>query len=296
MIEMGVPQMAAYKSFFEKKLTKNLVTSDEIPIENSKSILNREIYEKYGTLDAIKKIIESDDNPNGEDAEERNGEIDAGTFGMSGRVLEMTEEEYQAELKRKMCIRDRFSVAVQAIAKAHHWDLAKMKENIINQYEKVSEGKVQLDETDAIKELNARIAEEYLFKDEKSIRLLATKNRNLAQKILDWIRETLSKLFGSQSSEAKSYTDQLRECEKLYRRAIEDAKADNNLDAQYMFGGLNAKEIPDGYEEAQNSTEDTETTWKKTGWVKKADGKWRFEIDDSKAQFNTCLLYTSRCV
>ena len=185
---------------------------------------------------------------------------------------------------------DQFSVAVQAIAKANHWDLAKMKENIINQYEKVSEGKVQLDETDAIKELNARIAEEYLFKDEKSIRLLATKNRNLAQKILDWIRETLSKLFGSQSSEAKSYTDQLRECEKLYRRAIEDAKADNNLDAQYMFGGLNAKEIPDGYEEAQNSTEDTETTWKKTGWVKKADGKWRFEIDDSKAQFNTALL------
>ena len=115
---------------------------------------------------------------------------------------------------------DQFSVAVQAIAKANHWDLAKMKENIINQYEKVSEGKVQLDETDAIKELNARIAEEYLFKDEKSIRLLATKNRNLAQKILDWIRETLSKLFGSQSSEAKSYTDQLRECEKLYRLSL----------------------------------------------------------------------------
>ena len=95
MVEMGVPQMAAYKSFFDKKYSQNVDG-----IENSKSILNREIYEKYGTLDAIKKIIESDDNPNGESAKEREGEIDAGTFGMNKAVLEMTEEEYQAELKR----------------------------------------------------------------------------------------------------------------------------------------------------------------------------------------------------
>ena len=62
--------------------------------------MNREIYEKYGTMDAIKKIIESDDNPNGEDAKERDGEITASTFGLNKGVLEMTEEEYQAELKK----------------------------------------------------------------------------------------------------------------------------------------------------------------------------------------------------
>lgn len=136
-----------------------------------------------------------------------------------------------------------FSSAIQAIAEANHWDLAKMKENIINQYAKVSEGKVQLNETDATKELNARIAEEYLFKDEESIRLLATKERNLAQKILDWIRETLSKLFSSQSSESKSYTDQLRECERLYRRAIEDTKTNTAMKAEYSLDPINEKNV-----------------------------------------------------
>ncbi|WP_303016159.1 hypothetical protein [Holdemania massiliensis] len=138
---------------------------------------------------------------------------------------------------------DQFSASVQAIAEENHWDLAKMKENIISQYSKASEGKVQLNEADAVKELNARIAEEYLFKDEESIQSLATKDRNLAQKILDWIRETLSKLFGNQSSEVKSYTDQLRECEKLYRRAIESTKIDAATKAEYSLDPINEKNV-----------------------------------------------------
>ena len=58
---------------------------------------------------------------------------------------------------------------------------------------------------------------------------------------------------------------------------------------KYTFAGKNASTANTGLlQKAKNMLEDGESreiVLKETGWFKGADGKWRFEIDDSKSIF-----------
>jgi hypothetical protein len=57
-----------------------------------------------------------------------------------------------------------------------------------------------------------------------------------------------------------------------------------------IFAGVNAKTADTvalaKAEEMTSAGVDPRKVWSETGWFKGADGKWRFEIDDSKAMFN----------
>lgn len=64
----------------------------------------------------------------------------------------------------------------------------------------------------------------------------------------------------------------------------------NNPDQRFSFAGQNAKtadkfQLANAQSRLENG-EDAETVRKETGWHKGVDGKWRFEIDDSKAKLN----------
>lgn len=60
--------------------------------------------------------------------------------------------------------------------------------------------------------------------------------------------------------------------------------------AQSTFAGVNArtadKKLLGIAEQMEKAGAGREQIWKETGWFKGADGKWRFEIDDSKSGFN----------
>lgn len=76
-----------------------------------------------------------------------------------------------------------------------------------------AENGVQLDEDGARREIVAKFCEEKLFTDEKSVERLARTDRNLFQRIYDWVRDAVAKLRGS------SEENKLREIERLYEKA-----------------------------------------------------------------------------
>lgn len=59
---------------------------------------------------------------------------------------------------------------------------------------------------------------------------------------------------------------------------------------QATFGGINAKtadlKLKGIAEQMEKAGAGRDQIWKETGWFKGVDGKWRFEIDDSRAGFN----------
>jgi GNAT superfamily N-acetyltransferase len=74
-----------------------------------------------------------------------------------------------------------------------------------------------------------------------------------------------------------------------YRQTIESKETDQGT-ALYSFAGQNAqtadKMALSAAQDRLNAGENAETVRKETGWSKGADGKWRFEIDDSGAKLH----------
>lgn len=139
---------------------------------------------------------------------------------------------------------------------------------------------VELSEDAARRELVAKFAEDKLFRDERSIQRLLRTDRNLFQKIYDWIRDTLMKVKGS--SEEKF----LAEAQKLYEKALRNNQGGEALKTgQNLFAGERSKTadfaaLREARERLAQGA-DAETVRRETGWFRGMDGKWRFEIDDS---------------
>lgn len=68
--------------------------------------------------------------------------------------------------------------------------------------------------------------------------------------------------------------------------------------AKAIFAGVNAKTADKAAlataEKMTAAGADPRAIWKETGWMKGGDGKWRFEIDDSKAMFNPSGVGSSK--
>lgn len=118
-------------------------------------------------------------------------------------------------------------------------------------------------------------------------------DRTLLEKLRDAIREIVGKLTGKAKQQAQT-------AEGLLQQAFE-AAAQNSKNAateggtRFMFAGENAananKESLSTAKEMEKGGTDAETIRQKTGWFRSADGKWRWEIDDSgmKLRFESGL-------
>lgn len=141
-----------------------------------------------------------------------------------------------------------------------------------------------LDSEGADRELVAKFAEDMLFRDEKAIRRLLEKDRNLFQRILDWIRTAKVRVKGTDEERF------LMEAESLYERALQQAGTmEGSANAQNTFGGVNARTADLGALATAQQMEaqgmDADAIRKQTKWFRGMDGKWRFEIDDSGMKY-----------
>lgn len=177
----------------------------------------------------------------------------------------------------------RFSdTAMRYVAENMGADVESVRQAVMADYARSG---VTLDEDGATREIVAKFAEEKLFTDEATVRRLLAEDRNLFQRIYDWIRDALNKLTGTGE---EAY---LRNAEKLYAKALREAGAqESDRGTQMLFAGKNAKTADMRTLERATALEangiSPESILKETGWFRGMDGKWRFEIDDSAMQYD----------
>lgn len=133
-------------------------------------------------------------------------------------------------------------------------------------------------------EVVANFVQEKLFTDQNTINSLAKTNRNVFDKIKQWIDDMLVKFSGT--AEEK----ELRKIQNMYKKALEQAGGNNqNSNIQYSIAGTNAmnnindSELNEAYNQAilmsQNNV-DNEIIRQNTGWFQDRNGDWKFEFSD----------------
>lgn len=95
-------------------------------------------------------------------------------------------------------------------------DVDALRRTVIEDYAKAG---VALDEDGATRELVAKFAEEKLFTDEATDRRMLAQDRNLFQRIYDWLRDTAAKLTGTPEQR------RLIDAQNLYEKALRQAEA-----------------------------------------------------------------------
>lgn len=176
----------------------------------------------------------------------------------------------------------RFSdAALRFVAEDMGADVDALRRTVIEDYAKAG---VALDEDGATRELVAKFAEEKLFTDEDTVRRLLAQDRNLFQRIYDWLRDTAAKLTGTPEQR------RLIDAQNLYERALRQAAAGTQGSGkQLLYAGKNAKTADlnalsrAATMEAEST--DAQTIRRETGWFRGMDGKWRFEVDDSGMEY-----------
>lgn len=117
--------------------------------------------------------------------------------------------------------------ALQYVADNMGADVDSVRQAVMADYARSG---VALDEDGATREIVAKFAEEKLFTDETTVRRLLAEDRNLFQRIYDWIRDMAGRLTGT------SEESFLRSAEKLYAKALRETTAETGRGtAQYSF-------------------------------------------------------------
>lgn len=106
--------------------------------------------------------------------------------------------------------------ALRFVAEDMGADVDALRRTVIEDYAKAG---VALDEDGATRELVAKFAEEKLFTDEATARRLLAQDRNLFQRIYDWLRDTAAKLTGTPEQR------RLIDAQNLYEKALRQAEA-----------------------------------------------------------------------
>ena len=116
----------------------------------------------------------------------------------------------------------RFSdAALQFVAEDMGADVDTLRRAVMADYARAG---VALDEDGATREIVAKFAEEKLFTDEETVRRMLARDRNLFQRVYDWIRDTVAKLQGTREQR------RLIDVQNLYERALRQA-ADGTQDS-----------------------------------------------------------------
>lgn len=108
-------------------------------------------------------------------------------------------------------------------------------------------------QADAEKEMVAKMCEKYLFSGEDAVNKICHENMSLAETVLDWVREMISRVRGA-TMEAE-----LRHIERLYRKGIAEAKnrtEQENGETEYSLDPDFEKNI-DGWD--KNGRDQTES-------------------------------------
>lgn len=171
-------------------------------------------------------------------------------------------------------------MALRYVAENMGADVDSVRQAVMADY---AQNGVTLDEDGATREIVAKFAEEKLFTDEATVRRLLAEDRNLFQRIYDWIRDMAGRLTGT------SEENFLRDAEKLYAKALQETTAETGRVTQMLFAGENARTAnmqtlnrAQALEAGGAAAEDIR---RETGWFRGMDGKWRFEIDDSSMEY-----------
>ena len=117
-----------------------------------------------------------------------------------------------------------------------------------------------------------------------------SEDRTLLEKLRDAIREIVGKLTGKAKQQAQTAEGLLQQAFEAAAKNSKNA-ADEGGTKRFMFAGENAKNADKGAlntaKEMEENGADAETIRQKTGWFRGADGKWRWEIDDSGTETDT---------
>lgn len=172
-------------------------------------------------------------------------------------------------------------MALRYVAENMGADVDSVRQAVIADY---ARNGVALDEDGATREIVAKFAEEKLFTDETTVRRLLAEDRNLFQRIYDWIRDMAGRLTGTSE---KSF---LRSAERLYAKALRETTAETGRGTQMLFAGENARtanmQTLNRAQALEASGAAAEDIRRETGWFRGMDGKWRFEIDDSAMRYD----------
>ena len=171
--------------------------------------------------------------------------------------------------------------ALRFVAEDMGADVDALRRAVMEDYAKAG---VALDEDGATRELVAKFAEEKLFTDEATVRRLLAQDRNLFQRIYDWLRDTAAKLTGTPEQR------RLIDAQNLYEKALRQAEAGTqDSGTQLLYAGKKAKTADlnalsrAATMEAEGT--DAQTIRRETGWFRGMDSKWRFEVDDSGMEY-----------
>ena len=134
-------------------------------------------------------------------------------------------------------------------------------------------------QADAEKEMVAKMCEKYLFSGEDAVNKICRENMSLAETVLDWVREMISRVRGA-TMEAE-----LRHIERLYRKGIAEAKSrteQENGETEYSLDPDFVKNI-DGWD--KNGRDQTES------FVLGTTDVFSVESAESKKQFSLSEEY-----
>ena len=213
-----------------------------------------------------------------------NGSYRDGVISLNPNAANPVRQTLIHELTHHMESSGRYSefreTALQYVAENMGADVDSVRQALMADY---AQNGVTLDEDGATREIVAKFAEEKLFTDEATVRRLLAEDRNLFQRIYDWIRDMAGRLTGT------SEENFLRDAEKLYAKALQETTAETGRVTQMLFAGENARTAnmqtlnrAQALEAGGAAAEDIR---RETGWFRGMDGKWRFEIDDSSMEY-----------
>ena len=117
--------------------------------------------------------------------------------------------------------------------------------------------------------------------------------RGVIRRLLDAIKELINKIkakFGSKHSQMQELQKTHDLLEDMLKEAAENIGSNNGSKTRYSYAGTKAETANitqlSRAKEMELNGEKAETIRAKTGWNRGLDGKWRFEIDDSKMEFD----------
>ena len=246
-----------------------------VPERQGQFIQAREIASRFGADLTVEKLA------NGAAGEYRNNRITIDPAA-TDPVRQVLVHELTHHMETSGLYGDFSAKVLGFIAEDMGVDVEQLTGSIIQEYGQLG---VELDADGATKELVAKFAEEKLFRDERSIQRLLQTDRNLFQRIYDWIRDTVAKLRGT--GEDKFLLD----AQRLYKKALRQAGTQQGAGtAQNTFAGTKARTADlNALATAQKMEHqglDMDAIRRQTGWFRGMDGKWRFEIDDSGMQYD----------
>lgn len=117
--------------------------------------------------------------------------------------------------------------------------------------------------------------------------------RGVIRRLLDAIKELINKIkakFSSKHSQMQDLQKTHDLLEDMLKEAAENIGSNNGSKTRYSYAGTKAETANitqlSRAKEMELNGEKVETIRAKTGWNRGLDGKWRFEIDDSKMEFD----------